>query len=62
VPYAIVRTLQLLSELTPACPQCDLEDRQVEHREIEAFYKQHNFVGWAETSAKEGLMVEDSMK
>jgi Ras-related protein Rab-7L1 len=30
--------------------------------EIEEFYKEHNFVGWTETSAKEGIMVDDSMK
>jgi Ras-related protein Rab-7L1 len=30
--------------------------------EIETFYKEHNFIGWTETSAKEGLMVNDSMR
>jgi hypothetical protein len=30
--------------------------------EIEDFYKENNFIGWTETSAKEGLMVNDSMR
>lgn len=43
--------------------QCDLQaQRQVEQMEIETFYKQHNFIGWTETSPKEGLMVNDSMR
>ncbi|XP_046985619.1 ras-related protein Rab-7L1-like isoform X5 [Schistocerca americana] len=42
--------------------KCDLPHRQVEQMEIESFYKEHNFIGWTETSAKEGLMVNDSMK
>jgi Ras-related protein Rab-7L1 len=39
-----------------------LQHRQVDQTEIEEFYKEHNFVGWTETSAKEGFMVEESMK
>ncbi|XP_075219781.1 ras-related protein Rab-7L1-like isoform X1 [Lycorma delicatula] len=42
--------------------KCDLPHRQVEQMEIETFYKEHNFIGWTETSAKEGLMVNDSMR
>ncbi|GLH08300.1 hypothetical protein R5R35_002538 [Gryllus longicercus] len=42
--------------------KCDLPHRQVDQMEIEAFYKEHNFIGWTETSAKEDLMVEDSMR
>lgn len=30
--------------------------------EIENFYKENNFIGWTETSAREGLMVNDSMR
>lgn len=42
--------------------KCDLAHRQVDQMEIETFYKEHNFIGWTETSAKEGLMVNDSMR
>lgn len=30
--------------------------------EIENLYKEHSFIGWTEISAKDGLMVNDSMK
>ncbi|XP_021942785.1 ras-related protein Rab-7L1-like [Zootermopsis nevadensis] len=42
--------------------KCDLPYRQVDQMEIEDLYKEHNFIGWTETSVKEGLMVDDSMK
>ncbi|PNF21590.1 Ras-related protein Rab-7L1 [Cryptotermes secundus] len=42
--------------------KCDLQHRQVDQMEIEELYKEHNFIGWTETSAKEGIMVDDSMK
>ncbi|XP_068237793.1 ras-related protein Rab-32-like [Palaemon carinicauda] len=42
--------------------KCDLPHRQVDQLEIEKLYKDHNFTGWTETSAKEGLMVTDSMR
>lgn len=42
--------------------KCDLLHRDVDQLEIEQFYKEYNFIGWTETSAKEGLMVHDSMK
>ncbi|XP_033611595.1 ras-related protein Rab-7L1 [Cryptotermes secundus] len=42
--------------------KCDLPYRQVHQMEIEDLYKEHNFIGWTETSAKDGLMVNDSMK
>jgi hypothetical protein len=42
--------------------QCDLPYRQVDQMEIESLYKEYNFIGWTETSAKDGLMVNDSMK
>jgi len=42
--------------------QCDLSHRQVDQMEIENFQRENNFIGWTETSAKEGLMVNDSMR
>ncbi|KAJ9597753.1 hypothetical protein L9F63_011361 [Diploptera punctata] len=42
--------------------KCDLPDKQVTREELESFHKQHNFIGWTETSAKEGIMVNESMK
>jgi len=42
--------------------QCDLPQRQIDQLDIEAFYKENNFIGWTETSAKDGLMVNDSMQ
>jgi Ras-related protein Rab-7L1 len=39
-----------------------MQHRQVDQTEIEEFYKEYNFTGWTETSAKEGVMVNDSMK
>ncbi|XP_076067880.1 ras-related protein Rab-7L1-like isoform X3 [Oratosquilla oratoria] len=42
--------------------KCDLPHRQVDQLEIERLYKEHAFTGWTETSAKEGLMVTDSMR
>ncbi|XP_063219883.1 ras-related protein Rab-7L1-like isoform X1 [Bacillus rossius redtenbacheri] len=41
---------------------CMLLANKVDQMQIETFYKEHNFIGWTETSAKEGLMVTDSMK
>ncbi|KAL0267690.1 UNVERIFIED_CONTAM: hypothetical protein PYX00_009885 [Menopon gallinae] len=42
--------------------KCDLSHRQVDLLEVETFHKEQHFIGWTETSAKEGLMVEESMK
>ncbi|KAF0770476.1 ras-related protein Rab-7L1-like [Aphis craccivora] len=42
--------------------KCDLPQRQIDQLDIEAFYKENNFIGWTETSAKDGLMVNDSMQ
>lgn len=42
--------------------QCDLPQRQIDQLDIETFYKENNFIGWTETSAKDGLMVNDSMQ
>jgi Ras-related protein Rab-7L1 len=38
-----------------------MQHRQVDQTEIHEFYKDYSFVGWTETSAKEGTMVNDSM-
>jgi Ras-related protein Rab-7L1 len=42
--------------------KCDLQQREVSPSEIESFCRENNFIGWTETSAKEGLMVEESMR
>jgi len=42
--------------------KCDTQNREVDQSEIEAFYQENHFIGWTETSAKEGLMVNDSMR
>lgn len=42
--------------------KCDLAQRQIDQLDIETFYKENNFIGWTETSAKDGLMVNDSMQ
>ncbi|XP_040579576.2 LOW QUALITY PROTEIN: uncharacterized protein [Lepeophtheirus salmonis] len=42
--------------------KCDLRDRKVSIEEIENFTKKHDFIGWTETSAKNDLMVKDSVK
>lgn len=42
--------------------KCDLSERQVYQEEIEEFCKEHDFIGWTETSVKEGQMVKESMK
>ena len=43
-------------------PQCDLQGREVDQIEIEAFSREQNFIGWTETSVKLDLMVEESMR
>ncbi|KAL3853525.1 hypothetical protein ACJMK2_017060 [Sinanodonta woodiana] len=42
--------------------KCDLSSRDVEQGEIEDMCKEHDFVGWTETSVKENLMIEESMR
>ncbi|PSN49802.1 Ras-related protein Rab-7L1 [Blattella germanica] len=42
--------------------KCDLAEKQVTKEELDKFYKEHNFIAWTETSAKEGIMVNESMK
>lgn len=41
--------------------KCDLPHRQVEINEIESLCQALNFMSWIEVSAKEHLMIEDSM-
>ncbi|XP_076328198.1 ras-related protein Rab-7L1-like [Tachypleus tridentatus] len=42
--------------------KCDLSDRQVMPEEVEALYQESGFLSWTEVSAKEGSMVDDSMR
>lgn len=42
--------------------QCDLKQRQVNQWEIETLCREHSFIGWTETSAKDDLMVGDCMR
>lgn len=42
--------------------KCDLSHREVEQNKIEEMCKEHDFVGWTETSVKEGLMIDESMR
>ncbi|XP_076447902.1 ras-related protein Rab-7L1-like [Babylonia areolata] len=39
----------------------DLDHREVEQDEIEDLCKEHDFLGWSETSVREGTMIEESM-
>ncbi|XP_069696085.1 ras-related protein Rab-7L1-like [Periplaneta americana] len=41
--------------------KCDVPHRQIERGEIEEFFRENNFVGWTETSVKEGVMIDSSM-
>lgn len=40
----------------------DLPHREVEQSDIESFCREHEFIGWTETSVKDGLMIEESMR
>ncbi len=51
--YAIIMTFPF---------QCDLRQRQVNQWEIETLCREHSFIGWTETSAKDDLMVGDCMR
>ena len=42
--------------------QCDLPYRDVEQTDIESLCKENDFIGWTETSVKDGLMIEESMR
>ncbi|KAK3747454.1 hypothetical protein RRG08_015566 [Elysia crispata] len=39
----------------------DIERREVTQDEIEDMCKEHDFLGWSETSVKDGIMIEESM-
>jgi len=42
--------------------KCDSVDtREVTQDEIEELCREHDFLGWSETSVKEGIMIEESM-
>ncbi|XP_013792831.1 ras-related protein Rab-7L1-like, partial [Limulus polyphemus] len=57
-------------ELADGCPlpclllanKCDLTDKQITHEELEALYQESGFLSWTEVSAKDGSMVDESMK
>jgi Ras-related protein Rab-32 len=42
--------------------KCDLPDTRVNKEELDAFCKEHGFVGWFETSAKTNHNIEESVK
>jgi hypothetical protein len=46
------------------CLQCDIPDteKQVNQQELEQISSQYEFSGWLETSAKEGIMVNESLR
>jgi hypothetical protein len=46
------------------CLQCDIPDseRQVTKEELHQICSQCQFSGWMETSAKEGIMVNESLR
>lgn len=41
--------------------KCDMDTREVQCEEIEDLCKEHDFLGWSETSVKDGTMIEESM-
>ena len=38
-----------------------MDTREVTQDEIEELCREHDFLGWSETSVKEGIMIEESM-
>ena len=42
--------------------KCDLPDQTVDKSQLDAFCKEHGFVAWFETSAKENKNIEDAVK
>ena len=42
--------------------KCDLPDPAVNKDQLDAFCKEHGFVGWYETSAKENKNIEESVQ
>jgi GTPase SAR1 family protein len=42
--------------------KCDLPDSRVDKEQLDAFCKEHGFIGWYETSAKSNHNIEESVK
>lgn len=42
--------------------KCDLPNHAVNKEQLDAFCKEHGFVRWYETSAKENINIEESVK
>ena len=42
--------------------KCDIETATVNEAEMDAFCKEHGFIGWFETSAKENINIHESAK
>ena len=42
--------------------KCDLPDHKVDKASLDAFCTEHGFIGWFETSAKENINIEESVK
>lgn len=42
--------------------KCDLPDPAVNKEQLDAFCKEHGFVSWFETSAKENKNIEEAVK
>ena len=42
--------------------KCDLPDPAVDKSQLDAFCKEHGFVAWFETSAKENKNIEEAVK
>lgn len=42
--------------------KCDLPDTRVDKEQLDAFCKEHGFLGWFETSARANTNIEESVK
>lgn len=42
--------------------QCDLPDTRVDKEQLDAFCKEHGFIGWLETSAKTNHNIEEAVR
>mmetsp|Transcript_7415 Transcript_7415/g.10271 ORF Transcript_7415/g.10271 Transcript_7415/m.10271 type:complete len:208 (+) Transcript_7415:64-687(+) len=42
--------------------KCDLAEKPLDRQMMDAFCKEHNFIGWFETSAKENINIDESGK
>ena len=62
IRFVFIRLALFLSCVFLFLLQCDdLERREVTQDEIEDMCKEHDFLGWSETSVKDGIMIEESM-